>query len=260
MLYSDNDQFLNKAFSCTESVYRKVNWGNDGLQFRYWLPGGIVEADPRKIALLLGAKEISMLCGGSAHFLAIILRHCGFDASVYNYGVRGVSTHVVTVVWISQSLVILDATFNHVLKIGNSYDAVEIFEDLMNNGGRFIKRQRLGAELKRRIFFNPNSDCFLETLNYYKNTKIIQETSKGYSLLTGAPYTWSLGDLSFLSYLRRNQYNIEIFIRERQAYTSVMQLMLFPINLPSFSTGEANVEFNKIKALLDNEDVKNAIY
>lgn len=70
---------------------------------------------PYEKYLLFQAKEIGVLCGGAAKYLADIYNALGYSATCYNYGLSDSHyhhTHVVTIVKCREGMLIQDAYFN----------------------------------------------------------------------------------------------------------------------------------------------------
>ncbi|MHC4697377.1 MAG: hypothetical protein ACYTFA_11590 [Planctomycetota bacterium] len=225
-------------------VYRTVVWSNDGLRLNHYCGGDLRRLTLEEIVRLFEAREIGVLCGGTAVFLAKVYEQFGYHASWFDYGIPGVSTHVVTVVTVPTECgprpVIQDATFNSTPALSGTADPS--FFDVL----QCVAAGRADGIALNKGAVQPRTVCFSDTPQGHAN--IAEYTDAGILLekpvriisgLSGSGLFYARGDLDFhTSYLRRNGGPIRARLSKEldkpENKCNVLELMLFPLQLPVF--------------------------
>ncbi len=226
-------------------AYESHVWSNDGLNLGAYCQNDLDELPVQQIDALFGAREIGVLCGGVATFLAKLYRLLDYDASTYNYGISAELTHVTTVVIVPiegrQELIIEDATFNLTYRVQNGpRDLREVFAAIMK--GRFEEVcLEKGVQKARSAYFSESKGVASQAFEYYRNNGVIRgEKHFGTSHLAKMPYYCVDVDLDFhTSYLRRRRDQILATLGQRLSRArqiNEFQMMLFPLNLPQLRT------------------------
>lgn len=261
---NEYDHFLATTL-LRDYAYRHHVWSNDGLNLKLFcgIQCDLMQLAVPQIQFLFACREIGVLCGGVAIYLAKLFQLFGYDASIFNYGIPEASTHVTTVVALPTAndyeLVIQDATFNftyHVQDTGER-DLLRVVQRIMDGKSETIGIIK-GKIMERMIHFGNNNDVMKEALQYYKeNNVLLEDPVPCSSLLTNTMITLARGDLDFhTSYLRRRQIQVLKALSEKLNVTqdrcNVLELMLFPLELPSFRATTLQSKINGIKAMLNS--------
>lgn len=225
-------------------VYRTVVWSNDGLRLDHYCDGDLRRLTLEEIVGLFEAMEIGVLCGATAVFLAKVYEQLGYHASWFDYGMPGVSTHVVTVVTVPTHCgprpVIQDATFNATPALSGREDPsfFDVLECVAAGRADEIALNK-GVIQPRTVCFSDNPQGRAYLTEYTDAGILLEKPVRITSGLSGAKLFCARGDLDFhTSYLRRNGKPIlarltkELHKPEDQC--NVLELMLFPLQLPVF--------------------------
>lgn len=218
-----NRNYLDISISLREYVYNNIIWGNDGLNLSNY---DYYNMNANEIFDLIQKGEISFLCGGTSIYLNKIYEMFGLKSEIYNFGINGVTTHVVTLVDINNiGIIIQDASFNFTYtdKEGN----ILVFNELMKK----IKDKKFDDIRIKKGNINSKKIAFRDDKignNFYeihKEQKMLVNNNKFYEISdTGLKYYYCFGDLDFhTSYLRRNGKKISSVL------DSPYELLLHPI-------------------------------
>jgi len=243
-----------------EYVYNHIIWSNDGLQIKNYCEGDISRLSVSQISFLFNTKEIGVLCGGVAVYLKKIFELFGYAASTFNYGIPGVSTHVTTLVLIpargQNELIFQDATFNLTYRIKGteSRNYFELMENILKGMSGSILTEK-GKTADRKLYFSANEEG-LRHIETYRTTNVLHEDPfELRSDLTNRPMLSASGDLDFhTSYLRRNGDKVLKALSEKlnkdMKDRSVMELMLFPLNMPVVNDERLQAKLNDLEKKL----------
>jgi len=256
-----NNEHIKITKLLREYVYNHIIWSNDGLQIRKYCNGSISKLTAPQISYLFANKEIGVLCGGVATYLAKIYNLFGYESSTFNYGIPGVSTHVVTVVLVQENnvdkLIFQDATFNFTYLVNNrECSFFEIFKLLMESKAQDIIIEK--GNISEKVIYFSNNNCGRENIRIYKESGILnEEPVLDKTMLSNKTIFRANGDLDFhSSYLRRHESEILNVLSEELDKSidkcNVLELMLFPINMPLFQDKILQLQINELQKRLVN--------
>ena len=236
-------------------VYRKTNWGNDGLFMDSWYPSGIAGVCPIELIDKLEKEEISFLCAATSQLLSDIYRSFGYDSAPYNYGIPDVSTHVTTLVAIPKKndlfdIIIQDATFNFKLSHTDGSDFGVLLKALQEKDENSIQTEK-GSVGPRKIYFKK-SLTDESGFQYYQEHNVIKEKLQiGVSKQSNQSFFWAYGDLDFdTSYRPRREQNILEALAKTNDNPNLFQMLKYVLNAPQFVTPEVQAHFTGFLPLL----------
>ena len=235
-------------------------WSNDGLKLNQYCDGNLWALNAPQIAFLFRCREIGVLCGGLATYFVKVLNLFKYDAATFFYGIKHISTHVTTLISLPEEtryvIVIQDPTFNmtYSLKSTGGRSVFDILSAITqaNHDDIVIEKRKTQP---REIYFGRNKNAY-EALQYYRdNSLLIEKPKTARTLLTNSTIGVAMGDLDFYtSYLRRRQTSVIDAVSRQlnrpQGKYHVLDLMLFPFELPAFKTrivqAKVKAEFDKL--------------
>ncbi len=251
-----------------EYVYNHIVWSNDGLQLHNYCDGNVSNLSVSQINFLFNTREIGVLCGGVATYLSKIYELFGYHSSIYNYGIPDISTHVTTVVTVPvngvMEIVVHDATFNlsYVIQKTGDRSFINIMNLLIEGRNKDIEIKK-GDVKEKIIYFSDNLEGIENIELHKKENMLFEEPIAGTTMLTNRPIFYARGDIDFhSSYVRRYESNILKAVSERLQKDinncNVLDLMLFPLNLPYFKHEGLQVLINNLENdLLNCKFMKN---